>query len=55
MIEIYKDQYLLKQREYNLENFDISKEMYDGLKEYIYRRKQGENPVLAIIGEARHR
>lgn len=55
MIEIYKDQYLLKQRQYNLENFDISKEMYDGLKEYIHRRKQGENPVLAIIGHARHR
>jgi Geminivirus Rep catalytic domain len=55
MIEIYKDQYLLKQRQYNLENFHISKEMFDSLKEYIHRRKQGENPVLAIVGEARHR
>lgn len=52
MIEIYKDQYLLKQRQYDLENFHISKEMFESLKEYIHRRKQGENPVLAIVGEA---
>lgn len=54
MIEIYKDQYLLKQRQYDLENFHLSKKMFNSLKEYIHRCKQGENPVLAIVGEARH-
>jgi hypothetical protein len=55
LIDIYKDQYLENQRVYDLENFHISTEMYNSLKEYIHCRKKGENPVLAIVGEARHR
>lgn len=55
LIDVYKDKVLKKQSDYTIENFYLSLETFKGLKEYLNRRKKGENPVLALIGEARHR
>lgn len=55
LIDVYKDKVLKNQSDYTIENFYLSLETYKKIKEYIERRKQGENPVLALVGEARHR
>lgn len=54
LIDVYKDKILKNQSEYKIENFYLSLDMYKNLKNYIEKRKKGENPVLAIVGEARH-
>lgn len=55
LINVYKDKVLKNQSDYTIENFYLSLETYKKIKEYIQRRKQGENPVLALVGKARHR
>lgn len=55
LIDIYKDQYMKTQREYNIDKFYISSDVYESLIDYIRRKQNGENPVLALVGNARHR
>lgn len=55
LIEIYKDKHLESQRKYDINEFYILYEFYQGLIDYVEKRKKGENPVLAIVGEARHK
>lgn len=55
MIDVYKDKVLKKQRDYDIDNFYLSNSIYYKLVDYVKRRKKGENPVLAIVGKARHR
>lgn len=55
LISIYKDKVLKVQSAYDIGKYFISQNLYDELISYLDKRKKGENPVLAIVGEARHR
>lgn len=55
LISIYKDKVLKVQSVYDIGKYFISHNLYDELVSYLDKRKRGENPVLAIVGEARHR
>lgn len=55
LISIYRDKILKTQSNYKIDDFYLSNEMYNSLVDYVKRRNQGENPVLAIVGNARHR
>lgn len=55
LISIYKDKVLKVQRAYDIGNYYINHDLYEKLISYLEKREKGENPVLAIVGEARHR
>lgn len=55
LISIYRDKILKNQSNYKIDDFYLSYETYNNLIDYLERKTQGENPVLAIVGEARHR
>lgn len=52
LISIYKDTILKSQSNYKIDDFHLSWDVYKSLIDYIEKRKKGENPVLALIGEA---
>jgi hypothetical protein len=54
LISIYKDKVLKVQSAYDIGKYFISHDLYDKLISYLDKRQKGENPVLAIVGEARH-
>lgn len=55
LIDIYKDKVLKVQSGYDIEKYFISNELYKKLLDYLDKKEKGQNPVLAIVGEARHR
>lgn len=57
LIDVYRDKNLKNQSRYEIENFYLSLDTYNTLKNYIEKHKKGGNLVLvlAIVGEARHR
>jgi hypothetical protein len=55
LLSIYRDKVLTAQSNYKLKDFYLIYELYKSRNEYIEKRKQGENPVLAIVSEARYR
>lgn len=53
LINIYK---VLKVKSaYDIGKYYLFHDFYDQLTSYLDKRNKGENPVLAIVGEARHR